>query len=133
MSGSLENHDHGPDEVGAPARADGPAPARDLPEGVFDAHGVFDPRRVVLVVDDRRPVVDSGRLELMRECALKFDDGLAPLVAAGVVHPELARITMVNLRTAARESNGSDGALAMSLPRTILAITAMERERRGGA
>ncbi len=52
-------------------------------------------------------VPDNGWVELVETCAKKLDDGLAPLVAAGLVHPEISRIVRANLRTAIQESAGA--------------------------
>jgi len=70
--------------------------------------------------------MDSERLELVRECAGKIDDGLAPLVAAKLVHPAIARIISANLRAALLDSSGVDASAAMNLYRTVQAVAIVD-------
>lgn len=86
-------------------------------------------------MDPRRPVVDPGRLELIRDQAPKLDDALAPLVAAALVHHGLATIVCTELRLALRETCGPEGAEALAFSRTFQAIKTVSAsaEQIGGA
>lgn len=148
QSGSLESHDRSGKE-GLPATEGGtPAPTTDgagvRPEPPTLRHDVPDgpgsastpPFSVAgVMINPRRPVCDPRRLELVRWCAPGIDNHLAPLVAAELVHRDIARIIAANLRVALLETSGTDAALAMSLPRTIKAIEVLETaaEQMGGA
>lgn len=86
-----------------------------------------------------KKMTGDHRVELVQVCAAKIDNGLAPLVAAGMVHPEIARIVLANLRTAILESSGASVQTWMELPRTAAAVRVVtepapvEPEPMGGA
>ena len=69
----------------------------------------------------------DARIELVAVCAKKMDDGLAPLVAAGAVHPEIARIMVADLRTAVLEKLGDAARSWAGMPRTMDAIESVTR------
>lgn len=75
---------------------------------------------------DQRPV-DRSLFELVRSCAKKLDDALAPLVAAGVVRGDLANSFCTEAQSDVLEANGLELWAAMALPRTAQAIEVIGR------
>jgi len=71
--------------------------------------------------------VDPDRIALVRTCTENLDNGLAPLIAAGLVHPEIARIVCANLRTSILESAGATAQAWMVFPRTGAAIETLDQ------
>ena len=78
---------------------------------------------------------DAARIELVGTCAEMVDNGLAPLVAAGLIKEALAGIVVADLRVAVLESCGAGTAVHMRFPRTLAAREAVSpgTQQIGGA
>jgi len=112
-------------------RQEPPAIALDAPDGPDSAAA---PAFWGAAMNPRRPVCDPGRLGLALDRMGLLDDALAPLVAAGLVHHEIARVVESTLRVGLLETCGPESA-ACRLVRTLKAIelASAEANQIGGA
>jgi hypothetical protein len=82
---------------------------------------------------DRWSLSDPERLQLVRECAQRVDNGLAPLIAAELIHAVVAPSLVAIVRVHFVESAGPDEMEAFTLPRCAAAIEALAQDRHADA
>jgi hypothetical protein len=73
-------------------------------------------------VATRSQTSGDGLLNLVMQCAGIIDNGLAPLVAAGLVKPGLAAVLSASLRVGIGETCGDPIGNKVLMPRTLKAV-----------
>lgn len=71
---------------------------------------------------------DEEKAMLLAECCTSIDDGLAPLVAAGIVRPALATVLWNSLRVGVLETSGAPLSNLVILHRTNGALHTLRRD-----